>query len=455
MRKYLDTPKIDYILTHLRFRCDYDETLSNRFVFITEKEFAQTQSNKVIFVLSEQARTLDYQIDKLPIFYPLFPDINSHTFEKSNSLLFSHDILQQIFCLQTLFYEQEITERDSLGRVKTEATLNYKLNITHLPLVDYLFEVIVSELEQYAKQEKLYFQRRNLLEKPVLLLSHDVDRVETYSFWNLLNSGKKLIKAPSMLKLQDLGVHIREYFKFFKRSNPLWDFFEMNLLESVYKLKSTYYFLSKGKLHQDAYYSLHDPKIKQLMTQILNYGHEIGLHLTIKSNHDKKLLQQNLLELEQIINRDVVGVRSHWLKFDPLVTPDILEESGIKYDSSLGYYSKEGFRTGTCLPYKLYSFKQNKMLEVWEIPLIFMDCMILDYQDISQQEALTKLQNILSEVIKFKGIFTLLWHNGNFSNPQPYDRLEFYKELLQILKESKIDNLTASKLIEIIEENNR
>lgn len=455
MRKYLDTPKIDYVLTHLKFRCDYDESLSNRLVFITEEEFAQSQSDKVIFVLSRQARRLDYRIDKLPIFYPLFPDINSHTFQKSNSLLFSHDILQQIFCLQTAYYEQEITERDSLGRIKTEATLNYKLNITQIPLVDYLFEVLISELEQYAKQEKLYFKRRNLLEKPVLLLSHDVDRVETYSFWNLLNAGKKLILSPSATQLIDLGTHIREYFKFSQRNNPLWDFFEMHALESVFKLKSTYYFLNKGVLHQDAYYSLEEARIKKLMNQMLSYGHEIGLHLTIKSNQDKELLHKNLEELEQAMGSEVTGVRSHWLKFDPLITPDILEEVGIKYDTSLGYYSKEGFRTGTCLPYKLFSFKQNRMLEVWELPLIFMDCMILDYQDISQQAALTKLQNILTEVVKFNGVFTLLWHNGNFAKQQPYDRLEFYQELLKMLKESKIANLTASKLIETIEEKNK
>jgi hypothetical protein len=452
MRKYLDTPKIDYVLTHLKFRCAFSDELNQRMIFTKQEDLLIIPENSIVFPLNNQERNLSYQIDYLPIFYPIFPEENNHTFKKTGSVVFSHDIFQQIFCLQTLFYEQELTVRDKLGRIKPEATLNFQLDFLDKPLVDYLFAIIVDELETFCQEQNIEFKRKNLLPKHAFLLSHDVDRVETYSFYNTLNSFKHLALAPNRDNLKRATRHVKEYLRFSARENPLWDFPLMREVEQKYHLNSTYYFLNQGKLHQDAYYSLVSPKISNLITEILADQNEIGLHLTIAGNNEEIILKQNLAKLNSILSEKISGVRSHWLRFEPTITPDILAKLEVKYDSSLGHYSQEGFRTGTCLPYKLFSFSQNKILDVWELPLLYMDCMILDYQNIPEQEAMQKLKNILAEVVKFNGVFTLLWHNGNFANSQPYKRYNFYIKLVEIIMESQPANMTAKQLITNIEE---
>lgn len=454
MRKYLDRPKIDYILTHLKFRCAFPAELNQRILFLKQDELTAIPENSFVFPLTNEARDLNYQIAELPIFYPVFSEEKGHTFKQNGSLIFSHDILQQIFCLQTLFYEQEIRERDKLGRIEPEETVNYKLGILNKPLVDYLFAIIVDELEIFCQEQNIVFERKNLLANHTFLLSHDVDRIETYSFYNTLNSLKRLVLTPNSNSFKNLIKCLREYLKFSRRDNPLWDFPLMQELEGKYKLNSTYYFLNRGKLHQDAYYSLASPKVLKLINELLSAHQEIGLHLTIASNSDQELLKQDLTKLNRLLPTKLTGVRSHWLRFEPTITPDILANLGIDYDSSIGHYSHEGFRAGTCLPYKLFSFKQNKILDVWELPLIYMDCMTLDYQDLTEEEALQKLSLILAEVIKFKGLFTILWHNGNFANPQPYNRYHFYIKLLDLVIASQPSNMTANQLIRTLKEEN-
>ena len=453
MRKYLDTPKIDYVLTHLKLRCDISAELNQKLVFLQDCDLNKLPQDCLVFPLSKQERVLNQQVDDIPILYPVFPQEEVHYFEKKGSLVFTHDIFQQIFCLQTLYYETEITDKDKLGRVIPELTLNFKLGILHKPIVDYLFEIIIKALEDFCRSKKLAFRRHDLLPKHTFLLSHDVDRIETYSFYNTLNSLKIFLLKADKYNFSRMIKHFKEYFKFHKRANPLWDFPEMRDIEKEFELKSSYYFLNQGTLHQDAYYSLACPRILSLIKEIESDKHEIGLHLTIAGNKDEQIITKNLQKLNRVVRNKVAGVRSHWLRFEPGLTPDILEKLAIKYDTSIGHYSLEGFRAGTCMPYKLFSYAQNKTLNVWELPLIYMDCMILDYQNISQDQALQKLKEIVNEVIKFKGIFSLLWHNGNFSQTRPYNRKDFYLKLIKMILDTQPENLTAKSLVDWLEEN--
>jgi len=122
MRKYLDIPKIDYVLTHLKFRCDFPVELSRRLVFLKQEELGAIPQNCVVFPLSNQKRSVNHKIGQLPIFYPVLKKESSHIVKSNDSLLFSHDILQEIFCLQTLYYEQEVNDKDKLGRIRPEST---------------------------------------------------------------------------------------------------------------------------------------------------------------------------------------------------------------------------------------------------------------------------------------------------------------------------------------------
>ncbi len=452
MRKYLDRAKIDYVIEHLKLRCKLDQDLVERIIFLQEDNLSNLPKNRIVFPLSAKTYREDKEIGGLAILYPIYGDRQDHYFWDNGCLVFSHDIFKEIFCLQTLYYEQEIVGRDRLGRIRGEDSLNYRMNFLRKPIVDYLYELIIQAIAEYASKNNLPFTRKDLLSKHSFLLSHDVDRIETYSFYNLLNSFKKCLQKPTNSNFKNSLKHIQEYFRFGKRANPLWDFPQLREIEKSFQIKSTYYFLNRGQLHKDAYYSLTNPKILRLIKEIQSDGNEVALHVTIAGNRRQEVLADNLRSLNRVIKGQVSGVRSHWLRFEAGETADILERLGLKYDTSIGHFSQVGFRSGTCLPYRLFSFAQNRMLNVWEIPLIYMDCMILDYQNYSQEQALEILADLLEEVKKFRGIYSILWHNGNLAQTSPFGRKDFYEKLLRMIMDSRPNNMTAESLIKQIEE---
>lgn len=56
------------------------------------------------------------------------------------------------------------------------------------------------------------------------------------------------------------------------------------------------------------------------------------------------------------------------------------------------------------------------MYNVLEVPLIVMDTTLKSniYMNLSPEEGLSKIINLMHKVKKYNGIFTLLWHNTSF-----------------------------------------
>ena len=77
-------------------------------------------------------------------------------------------------------------ERDEYGRFPWEASIQYKLGITGIPVVNYYFEVILEAFEPLLCQINGLPIQQGEREAPVLFLSHDVDRIKKYSFRNMV-----------------------------------------------------------------------------------------------------------------------------------------------------------------------------------------------------------------------------------------------------------------------------
>src|SRR3712207_9585471 len=78
-------------------------------------------------------------------------------------------------------------------------------------------------------------------------------------------------------------------------------------------------------------------------------------------------------KLDTIISSKQYGCRQHYLRFSPNKTWKQHEQLKLKYDASLGYADRQGFRCGYCFPFKPYDIVRDEVLDVWEIPLIVMD----------------------------------------------------------------------------------
>jgi len=71
---------------------------------------------------------------------------------------------------------------------------------------------------------------------------------------------------------------------------------------------------------------------------------------------------------------------------------------------------------GYCLPYKPYDLKNDRIIEIWEIPLIVMDGSLLQYMQLDFENSVEYIKELMEKVEMYKGIFVLLWHNSAISD---------------------------------------
>ncbi len=325
---------------------------------------------------------------------------------------FHHDILKSAFYLLSGFQEYQSNELDKLGRFPWSSSIQYSLGITQKPIVNYYFEVILEAFSEFCNLNGLKFKRKTG-EAPILFLSHDVDKLKKYTIRNLVNSslemlGIRSVPAGFMERLKDLFTHTLGLFSF--RPDPYWTFKEMTDLEHKFQISSTWYFLERGA-GKNSTYHFEDKRIRKLINYLSERGHEIGVHGTLESSLDQHAMDRSIHGLKAVSNSFVSGIRQHELKYSNPITPRIQVESGFTYDATLGFAEQIGFRNSYTYPFRLYDFDNETPMNIWQLPLNAMEVSMLLYMRGKVDSIPEIIKPILSEVTKFKGVFSLLWHN--------------------------------------------
>jgi peptidoglycan/xylan/chitin deacetylase (PgdA/CDA1 family) len=211
--------------------------------------------------------------------------------------------------------------------------------------------------------------------------------------------------------------------------------------------------LDKGELHLDAYFNQDDENVQTLLETIQTAGHEIGLHGVIHSAESNRIMAEQKTTLNQILKQQVFGVRQHFLRYKIPETAKIHKKQHFLYDATLGFATYEGFRNGISYPFKLYNFDEEKAFPQWEIPMIVMDRTLLAYRKMNYQTARKHLNNIISEVEKFNGVFSLLWHNGYLNELEQKGITRFYTDILDSLPDTFQKKVTGKQIIKAYQHN--
>ena len=188
-------------------------------------------------------------------------------------------------------------------------------------------------------------------------------------------------------------------------------------------IKSTFYFVcgnSNKKL--DPEYSIFDKPIISLMKRISERGHYIGLHPSYDSFENKEMIKKELVSLKEICDKENIKfryqTRMHFLRWNQSKTLRILNDIGVKIDSSMGYADKVGFRAGTSFEYPAFDVLNNELLDIRIKPLIAMEVSMFSkkYMNLNNDKVLEVTKLLRDNCKRFGGKFSLLWHNNNLSN---------------------------------------
>ena len=309
------------------------------------------------------------------------------------------DLVACAFFWLSGWQEYAIQARDEHGRFTYSGSMQERFGTATIPYVDrYRHELELVLIDKGIPVQRTLWNGRSWALAP----THDVDYIRKWHAGSIarsiLNSVVHPVGASEMLR----GVRDDPF------TSSLW-----TLLEDVTRLGGSSTFLLKagGSDVRDVAYPLRSSVIRRFVRVATDRGADLGLHPSYHVSTDSKRLRQEKESLSRALSRAPFVVRSHYLRFSLPQTIRLYEKAGFRIDSTLAFPEMEGFRFGTCHPFKLFDIDTDRESDLWEIPLTFMDASLFNRRMLSVDEALERTFALLDVCRKYGGICVGLWHN--------------------------------------------
>ncbi len=324
------------------------------------------------------------------------------------------DIIASGFYFLTCWHEYILSfHGQTKGRVDFKQSLQYRWDFTETPVVDVYCQMLLYVMEKYTPQ---FIRDTNWAEdrKFAVSLSHDID------YWNYWDGSTKLDNFKYNIRTF-LGRPINASYKIIGHLlhknliyNP-WKTIRTLARREIEKgVRSTWFLLARDDFEDKRQNYIADIQSKEQIIDLLGQQ-EVGLHGSPESAFDMAVLQEELSSLREL-GFNPTGFRTHYLHFNYQKSFSILEEAGIKYDSTLGYWENIGFRAGISFPFFPFNIAENRPFRVLEIPLIVMDTTLYSHKamNLNYFSARRSLRRLIDVAAKYQSHVSLLWHNTSF-----------------------------------------
>lgn len=367
----------------------------------------------------------------------------------ADSCIFRKDIIASGFYFLTCWHEYVFSERGlPRGRVDYKESLQYRWDFTETPVVD-----IYCQILRYTLQKALPGFVRDISwqaeHRFAMSLSHDIDY---WDYWdarslketlqyNLHSFWERPVNA--IYKYLGHSIHKKLFYDHFKH------LYKIYRKEKDLGVKSSWFVMAGLDFEDPRQNYIQDPAVKAEMIDLLGQE-DVGLHGSPESAFDLDILKTELGRLQEL-GFNPMGFRTHYLHFDYQTSFGLLEEAGVKYDSTLGYWESIGFRAGTSFPFYPFNIKENRTFRVLEIPLIVMDTSLHSAKamNMSYLSARSALRRLIKVAASFQSHLTLLWHNTTFD---PIDYPMWGRLYWKTIRHAQSEGAWITALNEIYEE---
>lgn len=412
---------------------DHTREVTSESAVIFESEGAELHIfNDFLIRTSGHAPSADH-IPELPLARWTLPEELSHNIENGilpvmfgtpqftkvgDKASLGLDVFGAVFFVLSRYEEVASVRADQHDRFPGVESIAHRDGHLQRPIVDEYVEVLWNALRCVMPN----LQRRLL--KGKILISCDVD--EPYERW--INSPLSLLKgiAGALIRRRSIKVAARRLLNALSSwrgdfsHDPNWCFdWYMTACEEHGHVATFYFIPTTGRGGEDAAYQLDEPRIVDLMQNILGRGHQIGMHGSYQSYRNPELIASERAHLERQIqsinpSSKVRENRQHFLRWRVEETPDHLQYAGFDVDASGGFADQAGFRFGTSRQFRLWSWKKREGLNVMQSPLIVMDGTIASYMNLDlKTDGISLMEKLMIRCIRYGGNFSMLWHNSN------------------------------------------
>ena len=274
-----------------------------------------------------------------------------------------------------------------------------------------------------------------------IVLSHDVDAVSKthpirikQSIFHFFNSLVLLFRFRIIESVRRISMG----FKFLFGNEDWWIFDKLLKVEKAAGISAVYHFYSDQRPKtfkrwlMDPGYNIKSERLKSLLSELKHVGHEVGLHPTYDSWNDSELIEEQKKTLEESLGSEVTSCRQHWLRFSWNDTWFNQSLAGLKYDSTLMFNDRSGFRNSCATNWKPWNQIDNKAHQITCSTSVLMDSHLFDYNDFNKLERNDYLRFWVMECKDIGGEISFLWHPHTLS--KDYGWVENFKDLVNIIK---------------------
>lgn len=299
---------------------------------------------------------------------------------------------------------------DEHHRFPAQDSLMYRLKVLDQPLVNIYAEKLAEVIfHAYPKTEFRRPQYR-------FINTVDIDNASAYLGKGLFRTLGSYLQDLMQFRFRDIGSRTRVLAGLEKDPFDTFDYL-LNLQEE-HGFQSIYFALFSRLGQYDRSLTRYSPRLQRYLKGIGDFC-EVGIHPSYRSNDDVKILEEELLNLEKVVKKDISKSRQHFLRLNfPLTYRNLLEYE-ITDDYSMGYASETGFRAGICTPFRFYDLESEVETPLRVHPFPFMDGTFIYYLKKRPEEAQEIIGRYIETYRQFGGEFIPVWHNRVFSEKEP------------------------------------
>ncbi len=358
------------------------------------------------------------------------------------TLIPAWNIFANLFDLLSLREERENPLRDVHGRFISSMSPREKANLLAVPAFNEGVAALVAACSGLYKLNYPRFDLEDLVQPPMLILSHDNDLLRGNDIWTqsvrFLRIFQPLLsfKAPRVINLWWM-LRNAIYPKAFYLENIAG----MADVEKMFGYTSSFYFLNGtgGRFGARSGSALIPEALRQIPSEW-----SVGIHYNFDTLLDAERFNSQLTELSAYLTTPIVSGRAHYLRFDPEKSFSFLASMGMYCDESVGYPDCIGYRCGIAGPFQPYDHLSCRALSLWEVPLTIIESTLINQYP---RDPVKVFHRLLAHISRIGGAISLLFHPGLFFNPEFPETRGLYRRLLGVARQLGVrpSHLTFSR----------
>lgn len=357
------------------------------------------------------------------------------------TLIPAWNLFGNLFDLLTFGEEIRSRQRDPHGRFIAAFSPRFDNNLLEVPAFNEAVAALVGAIAGLRQSDEPHLRLDNTPKPPSLVLSHDCDILMGNDFWTQAVRASRVASPLLRFRLPKIdniwwlirnAVTPRRFY--FDNGTGMID------IERCFGFSSTYYMLNGNRGRFGARSTM--GAIRE-MIRCVPSDWDIGMHYNYNTFLDDRRFDDQKSQLDDTVGTPVTVGRAHYLKFDPEKSLPFLARHGITVDESAGFADRIGYRNGIAGCFQAYDQVAKKPLDIYEIPLMVMDAVLVDqYGD----GCIDKFAGMLSHLTRIGGAVSIVFHPGEFFNPEYRPMLGIYHRMLMAARGVEAVSKTAATL---------